>query len=489
MTNHVLRALLAAGVLVLSSARPPAIAAVPDAPARSALPPDSVGVSPTDPNRPILPPIRRTPATVSSLTVESGTGKVLSLTTPASNIFVADPKVAEVRPASPTSLFVFGLSAGRTTVAVMDGDGNLLTQYEITVQPSSFGAREAQGAIDHLVPGNRVKVQAQGKGLMLTGSVKNPADAAQAMMIAKGYVADGTSVDNQIVVESPVQVTLNVRIAQMSRNVVRNLGINWQALATLGTIAHLPALTLNANASLLSCTASGGSTSGSLTLCPGASFNGVIDALAKDNLAHILAEPNLTVISGQAASFQVGGEYPIPVSQNNGSTSITYKNFGVMLSFLPTVLSDGRINMHVKPEVSELSNQNSITIGTITIPGLTVRRAETTVELGTGESFAIAGLLQQTTNDNGNGIPGLGDVPVLGALFHGNQFSRTETELVIVVTPYVVRPVARPGALRLPTDGYTPPPDIERLLLMRQVSPRKAPVPVSIPGNAGFIVQ
>ncbi len=427
-----------------------------------------------------------------AMTVESGTGRVLSLTSPVTNIFVADPKVAEVRPASPTSLFIFGLNAGRTTIAAMDAEGHLLVQYELTVHPSSFGAREAQAAINHLLPGNNVKVQAQGKGLMLTGSVKSPADAGQAMAIAKGYVTENAAIDNEITIESPIQVTLTVRVAQMSRQVVRNLGINWQAIATIGSIAKLPALALNANASTLACAATSGTSSG-LALCPGAGFNGVIDALAKDNLAHILAEPNLTVISGQPASFQVGGEYPVPTAQGNGSVGITYKSFGVLLSFLPTVLSDGRINLHVKPEVSDLSTLNSATLtsglSTLVVPSLNVRRAETTVELGTGESFAIAGLLQQSTNDNGTGIPGLGDIPGLGALFHDDQFNRTETELVIVVTPYIVRPVAKVSALHLPTDGYAPPPDLERLLLMRQVAKQKAPVPVAIPGNAGFIVQ
>ena len=425
-----------------------------------------------------------------SMTVEAGTGKVVTLATPVANIFVADPKVAEVRPASPTALFVFGLNPGRTTIAILDADGQLLAQYELTVQPSSFSAGEAQSTIDRLLPGNHVKVRAQGKGLMLTGSVKSPADVAQAIAIAKGYLTEGAALDNEIRIESPIQVTLTVRIAQMSRNVVRNLGINWQAIASFGKIATLPAVSLNANASTLACVAA---TAAAFPICQGLGFTGVIDALAKDNLAHVLAEPNLTVISGQSASFQVGGEYPIPTTQGNGAVGITYKSFGVLLSFLPTVLSDGRINLHVKPEVSELSNINSVAVtsanATLTIPALTVRKAETTVELGSGESFAIAGMLQATTNDNGAGIPGLGDIPYLGALAHDNQFSRTETELVIVVTPYIVRPVANPNSLHLPTDGYTPPPDIERLLLMRQVTKQRPPVPVAIPGSAGFIVQ
>jgi pilus assembly protein CpaC len=341
------------------------------------------------------------------------------------------------------------------------------------------------------MPTSHVQVQAQQKGLILTGSVSNPQDAAQAVAIAKGYSGETPNIDNELTVTSPMQVTVNVRIAQMSRQVIRNLGVNWQALATIGNISNLPALTLNANTNSLNC--GSGNSLGGQALCPGVNFNGVIDALAKDNLAHILAEPNLTVMSGQPASFQVGGEYPIPVSQMNNQVTITYKDFGVILNFLPTVMSDGRINLHVKPEVSELSNTNSVAItsgnSTLTVPSLTVRRAETTVELGSGQSFAIAGLLQHETTDNGQGLPGLGDVPVVGSLFHDSQFTRTETELVIVVTPYIVRPVDSVAALHLPTDGYTPATDLQRLLFMRQVAANQPSVPINIPGDAGFIVQ
>ncbi len=426
-----------------------------------------------------------------SLVVEAGAGKVITLASPVANIFVADPKVAEVRPASATALFIFGLNAGRTTIATMDADGKVLVQYDVSVQPSSFNAKQAQATIERLLPNSHVTVQAHGKGLMLSGTVKNPADAAQAVAIAKGFAPEGGAIDNEIAIDAPLQVTLSVRIAQMSRNVVRNLGINWSAISSFGSIATLPAVSLNANGSTLTCAAAAAATGGAG--CPGLGFSGVIDALAKDNLAHVLAEPNLTVISGQSASFQAGGEYPVPVSQGQGAVSVTYKSFGVLLSFLPTVLSDGRINLHVKPEVSELSSVNSATINTgsstIIVPSLTTRRVETTVELGSGESLAIAGMLQQQSNDNGAGIPGIGDIPYLGALAHDNQFNRTETELVIVVTPYIVRPVSNPNALRLPTDGYKPPSDMERLLLMRQVAKQRPPVPVSIPGSAGFIVQ
>ena len=444
----------------------------------------SVAQGPAAPPDELPPPV----AQHAALALEAGTGKIMTLTGAAANVFVADPKVAEVRPGSATSLFLFGVGAGHTTVAAMDAGGHLLAEYDVTVQPSAFGAHQAEAAIARLVPGSRVRIQAQTRGLLLTGAVNSPADAAQAVMIAKGYNPDSPNVDNELTIDSPVQVTLNVRIAQMSREVVRKLGVNWSTLGNIGRIAQFsPALQLTASTTTTSLTQT-------CPTCLGLGFLGVIDALANDNLAHVLAEPNLTVMSGQAASFQVGGEYPIPVIGGAlGQIVISYKDYGVMLNFVPTVLNDGRINLHVKPEVSELSVQNSAQIASGTavlqVPALTVRRAETTVELGSGESFAIAGLLQQETQDGASGVPGAGDIPILGALFHDDQFQRTETELVVVITPYIVRPVKALSSLHLPTDGYTPPSDIDRLLLMRQVAAGRAPVAVRLPGDAGFIVQ
>ena len=212
----------------------------------------------------------------------------------------------------------------------------------------------------------------------------------------------------------------------------------------------------------------------------------------------MLAQPNLKAISGEAASFLVGGEFPIPVAQQNNQVTIEFKQYGVSLAFVPTVASDGQITLKVRTEVSQLTNQGAVQLSsgnsTIQVPALTVRRAETAVELGSGESFAIAGLLQDALNVTGNGFPFLGDVPILGALFRSDNFQRNETELVIIVTPYVVRPVASMSVLHLPTDGYQPPTDLERILLLRQTgrtgSAAAASVTVpQIPGNAGFIVQ
>jgi pilus assembly protein CpaC len=247
-----------------------------------------------------------------SVSFEAGSGKILTLLVPAANIYVADPKVAEVRPASSTSLFVFGVGPGHTTIAAVDQLGRLLADYDVMVRPSAFGSREAQSAITRLIPGSRVQVKASGKGMMLTGAVATAADAAQAVLIAKGF-ADGAAVDNQMTIASPTQVTLMVRIAEMKRSTARNIGINWSANGLLGTapgaksaipgtstastLTPLISGTLNGAACAVGGAASGG------RLC----FDSVLNALATEGLAHILAEPNLTVMSGQAASFQAGG--------------------------------------------------------------------------------------------------------------------------------------------------------------------------------------
>ena len=431
------------------------------------------------------------------IAIEAGSGRVIQLAGSAATVFAADPKVAEVRPASATSLFIFGVAPGRTTVAALNASGAPIAQYDVVVQPSSYGASEAEAAVARVLPGSSVHVATLQNGLVVTGQVKTPADADRVIQIVRGYLPNGQSVDNRLSVASSIQVNLRVRIAEMSRNLVRQLGVNWEALGNIGSIGKFPvfpALTLNANNNPITPIVNPAN-----PLSLGGNFNALIDALAQDELVHVLAQPNLTAISGEAASFLVGGEFPIPVAQQNNQVTIEFKQFGVSLAFVPTVQSDGQIMLKVRPEVSQLSNQNNIQLAagssTIVVPSLTVRRAETTVELGSGESFAIAGLLQDAADVSGSGLPIMGDLPILGALFRSDKFQRNETELVIVVTPYIVRPVTNAAALRLPTDGWRPPSDLERILLLRQSArPTNGPEaarapPPHIPGNAGFIVQ
>lgn len=428
-----------------------------------------------------------------AVSLETGNGRVLTLPGPAANVFVADPRVAEVRPASPNTLFVFGVGSGRTTVAAMDNDGHAVAQFEVSVRPSSFASGEVEGTLARLLPSSRIRVVAQPNGMILTGFVGSPSDAARAVAIVKGFAPAGQTIENQMTVQGSVQINLRVRVVEIQRSVTRALGIDWQTMGSIGKFA------LNfgtANGLGIASAAAGFLKVGA----PDA--NAVIDALAQDNLLRILAEPNLTVMSGQPGSFLAGGEFPIPVtgaaSNSNGGTTVTvtFKKYGVSLDVVPTVLTDGRINLHVAPEVSQLSNTGSVNYSSGTagasqfsIPGLIVRRAETSVELGSGQSFAIAGLLQDNTTQITSGLPFLGELPILGPLFRSNAYQRNETELVIIVTPYIVRPVDDPAALSTGNDRYQPPNDLERILLLRQVGESHGIPPQRLPGAAGFVVQ
>ncbi len=417
--------------------------------------------------------------------LSAGSGQVIALPGPATSVFAADPKVAEVRPASPTSLFVFGVAAGRTTVAALDNAGHQLALLTIVVKASGFGASEAESAIAQLSPESHVSIAATPQGMILSGEVPNAAAAEQAVAIAKQYAANGQKIENRLSVRDGVQVGLRVRIAEMNRVVVREFGVNWSKLGNIASFST----NLATNPAL----ATAGLTMPTLTKgIDGA--DAVLDALAQDNLVRILAEPTLVTMSGQTASFLVGGEFPIPIAQEFGQISIQFQQYGVQLAFVPTVLSNGRISLHVRPEVSELTNQGAVQLsvgpGAVSVPALTVRRAETTLQLGSGQSFAIAGLLEDRSTQIDNSVLGLGEIPILGALFRSDSFQRNQTELVIIVTPYIVRPVSDPNALVAPTtDAWRAPNDFERILLMRQVARGETPTPVHIPGDPGFIVQ
>ncbi len=430
-----------------------------------------------------------------TITIEAGSGRVVTLTAPAASVFAADPKVVEVRPASPTSLFLFGVATGRTTVAAMSASGQPIAQFQVTVGPNGAAASAANSQFTSTMPGSSMMAGVQPNGLVINGAARSPLEADRAATIARAGLTDTQKLDNRTTVSSSVQVNLRVRVVEMDRNVTRELGVNWQTLASVGGrygtlgFSSAPALVTAATSSLAS---------GYNFNTPGKvlDINNVIDALAQDQLVHVLAEPNITAMSGETASFLVGGEFPIPVAQFGDSISIDFKQYGVSLAFVPTVLGNGRISLHVRPEVSQLTNQGAIQLGTgnstVSVPALQVRRADTTVELGSGQSFAIAGLMQDSTTMTANGVPFLGDVPILGALFRSDSFQRNETELVILVTPYLVQPASSPAALSTPDQGWRPPNDLERILLLRQKARGEATnvaIRQSVPGDAGFIVQ
>ncbi|NPD69201.1 type II and III secretion system protein family protein [Lichenicola cladoniae] len=425
------------------------------------------------------------------LSLEAGTGRIVKLLRTAANIFVADPKVVEVRPASAQSLFLFGLKQGHTTVAALDSDGQTVALYDVVVGTNTNDAKViarsiAASSSDLAGPAGQVTVRPEAGGVTLSGTVPDPIHAERAEVAASLNLPSGEKAVDALNVNSSVTVGLKVRITEMTRQVTRDLGVDWSALGTIGKFALNFATTNGV-----------GSTLKSVYTGKGLSVDTVIEALATDNLVRVLAEPNLTARSGESASFLVGGEYPIPVFQNsgggNGGISIEYKQFGVSLSFVPTVLSSGRISLHVRPEVSQLATAASagaITLaegnGSLSIPALTVRRAETTIELGSGQSFAIAGLLQDSSTQANNFTPGLGEIPILGALFRSDSYQHNQTELVIIVTPYIVGSASDPNMLHDAGGNYAPPNDLERVLLLRQ---RGRGRPAPIPGDAGFIIR
>jgi pilus assembly protein CpaC len=446
---------------------------------------------------------------IERMALEAGTGRIVVLAAPAASLFAADPRIAEMRPASPTSVFVFGVAPGRTTLAAMDSAGAPLVQWEVTVRPSAFLMSDLQSALRRAFPGNRsLRVEAGPGGIVVSGQVTAPADAERAQTLLRSRLEnERIPIDNRISVTGVTQVNLRVRVAEVSREVTRQLGVNWQALGSIGRIGTLaggPAgLAFETFNFAFDRTAPSdriglGFRTGAAEL---RDINAVIDALAQDRLVNILAEPNLTATSGETASFLAGGEFPIPVSQRENQVTIEFKQFGVGLAFVPTVMSDGRISFRIRSEVSELSEQGAVRLlsgnnNAITVPALTVRRAETTVELGSGQAFAIAGLLQDSSRQTGRALPLVGEVPILGALFRSDRFQRNETELVIIITPYLVRPAESPRALSAPTDGFVPPNDVERILLLRQ-SGRGAAPPAqprgqasrALSGNPGFVLD
>ncbi|HEY1856525.1 type II and III secretion system protein family protein [Acidocella sp.] len=430
------------------------------------------------------------PAYVRSVSVAKGSGKLIKLPGPMANLFAADPSVVEVRPASPDTMFVFGKDLGQTTIVATDQAGTPVAQYTVVVGPSAFARNRLQAQAQAGAPGADVTAESEAGGMIVRGTVQTPEEANNVMNQARLISPTGTVV-NQLQVREPIQVELKVRIATMSRTVTRELGIDWGQAGAAGIMIGKFSLTGSTGTGA---PAISGSTPGTYGLTfPGGTFQGIIDALASDNLAHVLAEPTLTTLSGTQASFQVGGQFPIPISETNGAISITFKNFGILLTFTPTVFSDGRIALQVAPQLSTLSTTNGVTISSsgsssaITVPSLNVTQASSTVILGSGQGMAIAGLLEDTSNETSNAVPVLGEVPVLGALFRGDSFQREQQEMVITVTPYLVNPVDQPATLASPDDGWTPPNDLQRILLLRDNGTDAASA--TIPGDAGFMVQ
>lgn len=460
------------------------------------------------------------------LNLSVGRGQLINLSAPISDVFVANEDVADVQVRSATQIYVFAKKPGESSVFATTRSGAVV--YSANVRAGT-NTNSIDSMLKLAMPEATIQSTPMNGLVLLTGTVAGPEDSAEAERLVQAFVGDDTKIVSRLRTATPLQVNLQVKIAEVSRSLVKELGVNLMNRDTtggflfgisqgrnFGTIGSLPTtgfptvpasnffpgatgnVTINPATGLPVFGGVGtaydfktlGQGAGKTSIGLAGKFLGLdlasaIDLAENEGLVTTLAQPNLTALSGETASFLAGGEFPIPISQQLGSVSIEYKQYGVSLAFSPTVLADGRISMRVRPEVSELTNEGSVTLNGYTVPGITTRRAETTVELGSGQSFMIGGLMRNSQTNSIDRAPGLGNVPVLGALFRSTRYRKSETELVIIVTPYLVRPVSA-NQIALPTDGFKASTDAQRILLGQShsgTSGEKRPVPTEEPSS------
>jgi pilus assembly protein CpaC len=424
------------------------------------------------------------------------------------NVVVSNPDILDAVVQTTNRVILIGRKVGQANALLFDEQGERLLTLEVVVE---FDYTPLRTMLERMFPGSGVTVESANENLVLRGSLSRPIDATRAAEIASSFLPTGKKLINMIEVKAEEQVMLHVTVAEMQREGVKRLGVNWSG-AKIGDFAiggatnnGFPVSSGIGRDSFLF-----GVTGDDLGACviPGAisalvpptTVGGLssVDCLAqtvqafeRSGVMRTLAEPKLTAISGETASFLAGGEFPIPVAQDKDTISVQWKPFGVGLSFTPIVLDAGRISMKIATEVSEISTEGAVTLDTISIPSLSVRRASTTVEMPSGGSLVMAGLLSNNLNENIDGIPGLKNIPVLGALFRSKDYRKRETELVVIVTTYVVRPTAR-TALARPDDGFMPDSEIEGTLIGRlnRVYGDPAEPPAGrFQGDIGFIIE
>jgi pilus assembly protein CpaC len=389
------------------------------------------------------------------LTLVSGKSIVLRSTAPVSRVSIAAPEVADLLILSANEIYITGKAAGSTNLTLWQNK-KLVAIYDLEV---GYNLSLLKQKMNEILPEEKaLQVIGTNDSITLSGKVSNAVNLSQALALAKSYAPEG-KVNNLVEVGGVHQVMLEVRIAEMSRSLTRRLGINFAAqkgdqfaISLLGGLAELDE-GIPAVGSLLA----GPAVNSLFRFDTGEwTWTGLMDALSEDGLLKILAEPTLVTLSGQSANFLAGGEFPVPVPQGLGTAAIEYKPFGVGLIFSPTVLSKDKISIQVTPEVSELDFSTAQVVQGFVTPGITTRRASTTVELGDGQSFAIAGLLRNSVLTDVQKFPLLGDIPILGTLFQSKSFIKRETELVIIVTPHLVKPL-NVAKVSLPTDFYIEP--------------------------------
>jgi pilus assembly protein CpaC len=427
-----------------------------------------------------------------------GIGKsvIIDLPRDVKDVLVADPKIANAVVRSPQRAYIIGAQVGQTNVVFFDSDGQQIAAYDIAVKRDLNGVR---AALKQTLPG--IQIEGVGDGVILTGSVSSPIEAQQAGDLAARLAGGADKVVNSIAVRGRDQVMLKVSVAEVRRDIIKQMGVDLSASMNYGTAV------VNFNNSN-PFTAYGrplvsDNGLGVAAITKGLpSVTATMRAMESAGVVRTLAEPNLTAISGESATFIAGGEFPIPAGYSCDpvthvcTTQISYKKFGISLNFTPVVLTEGRISLRVMTEVSELSNDNAITLNqagnSLTVPSIKTRRAETTLEIPSGGSMAMAGLIQEQTKQAVNGLPGLDALPVLGALFRSQDFVNNQTELMVLVTPYIVRAVAQKDLSR-PDNGFAPASDSQSTLLARinriyGISGRIEPVD-GYEGTFGFITD
>ena len=409
-------------------------------------------------------------AASSALSVPMNRAVVVESDVPFTELSIANPGIADISSLSDRTIYVLGKEPGRTTLTLLGADGRLITNVEIHVSPDMAEFKER---LTQILPGENIEVRTANDGIVLSGQVSSIARLERALELAQRYAPDRVS--NLMVVGGTQQVMLQVRFAEMQRSVRKSLGAQFGVSGTTGGTTISGGTT----------TSSGGS-NGAVTFGFGAgsmNVNLMIEALETRGVVRTLAEPNLTALSGQEASFLAGGEYPVPVAQDENTITVEFKPFGVELLFVPTVIDDDIINLELAAAVSSVDTTNAFTSGAgLSINAFQRRETKTTVEMRDGESFAIAGLLQDDFNDLSEQVPWVGDIPVLGALFRSAAYEREQTELVIIVTPHLVSPT-RGAALSLPTDRVRLPSESDLFLLGKTTGGTQ------IPGGAGEVAR
>jgi pilus assembly protein CpaC len=404
------------------------------------------------------------------ITLSIGRGQQLNLPSAITDVVIANPAVADVEVKTSRQIYLIGKGPGETTFYATDAAGKTVFRAIVRVGQNIDSLDQMLGLA---MPDADIQITTMNGTVLLTGTVAQPEDAEEAERLVQAFSGANTLVVSRLKNATPLQVNLRVRIAEVSRTLAKEISGNLETFDTSNG-GRLYAVNRGRDAVDVARNASGGR---SFTLNVPANTNSIasigrlfgidvasgFDLAERNGLIATLAEPNLTAVSGETAEFRSGGQYPFPVSSGLGATSVEFKNFGVSLQYTPTVLANGRISMRVRPEVSEISAAGAVRINGTEVPSITQRFVDTTVELGSGESFMIAGLLQNSTSTSIDKLPGAADIPVLGALFKSNGWRRNETELMIIVTPYLVKPVSD-SQIKLPTDGYNSPNDLERIL-------------------------